>query len=199
MRLGLALLAALALGACQQEEAPSAQGTAAVAPGPGEHDPWADRRKEGVIQLAWEDLVPPGGDSLTLYDKVSRRSLMTAENEDPFSKALLAAAHAVSSRAPVVVSLNGQRVRLAGLVVPLEGDGEKMSEFLLVPYFGACIHVPPPPANQIVYVTTGKQKVDEPPLFGSVWVTGRLTTDYSSSEVGDAGYTLEAEKVEPYE
>ena len=54
----------------------------------------------------------------------------------------------------VVASLNGRRVRLSGYVVPLKHKGRRVSEFLLVPYVGACIHVPPPPQNQIVYVTT---------------------------------------------
>jgi uncharacterized protein len=55
-------------------------------------------------------------------------------------------------------SLEGATVRLPGFIVPLEGvkDGS-VSEFLLVPYFGSCIHVPPPPPNQIVYVHNGKR------------------------------------------
>ena len=55
------------------------------------------------------------------------------------------------------MSLNGQYVKLPGYVVPLESDaGGLLSEFLLVPYYGACIHVPPPPSNQIVYVRLNK-------------------------------------------
>jgi hypothetical protein len=90
-------------------------------------------------------------------------------------------------------------VHIAGLVVQLETDGERMREFLLVAYYGACIHVPPPPSNQIIYVRTGPEGVDETELFGSVWVTGRLSTQYIESDVGDAGYLIQAEKVEAYE
>lgn len=196
------LVSALGVAACQQDKTSTAGINVSAPPTgnpAGAADPWADRTRDGVLQLKWEDLVPAGGDSQTLYDKVRNKSLLTPDNSDPFSRTVMAVARKISDHAPVVPSLNGRRVHLAGLVVPLEGDGEKMSEFLLVAYYGACIHVPPPPANQIVYVTTGEQKVDEPPLFGSVWVTGILTTTYTSNEVGDAGYTLEAEKVEPYE
>ncbi len=52
--------------------------------------------------------------------------------------------------------LDNQEVRIPGFVVPLEGDAKKITAFLLVPYFGACIHVPPPPTNQVVYVSYPK-------------------------------------------
>jgi hypothetical protein len=186
----------LTLSACQQDSGTTAtEGISSTTA----DDPWAGKTIDGVIQLKWEDLIPAGGNPETLYDKVSQHSLMTTENDDPLSQAVLAVTRTLSDRHPVVTSLNGRRVRMAGLVVPLEGDGETMTEFLLVAYYGACIHVPPPPANQIVYIKAGPLKVKATELFGSVWVTGQLRTDYSHSEVGDAGYTIEAEKVEPYE
>lgn len=195
----LFLLLALLLAGCQQEESPATSGTATTtARVGGPSDPWANKLKEGVIQLTWEDLISPNS-SKTLYEKVKDKSLLSPGNTDPFSSTVMKVAREISDKPPVVQSLNGRRVHLAGMVVPLEGDGQKMSEFLMVAYFGACIHVPPPPSNQIIYVTTGEKKVDEPPLFGSVWVTGTLNTEYSKNDVGDAGYTLHAEKVEPYE
>lgn len=196
-----ALCAVLLLSACQQEAtsvSSNSAGTAAPGNAVGTADPWSGKTVDGITQLKWADLIPPGNRE-TLYDKVSKRSLMTEENDDPFSKTILAVTRVISDHAPVVESLNGRRVRLAGLVVPLEWQGEKMSEFLLVPYFGACVHVPPPPANQIVYVKTTTEPVDMLPLFGSVSVTGKLITDYSHREEGDAGYTIESEKVELYE
>ncbi len=57
---------------------------------------------------------------------------------------------------PVVAALDGQRVQIGGYVVPLDFDATTVKEFLLVPFVGACIHVPPPPANQIVYVKAEK-------------------------------------------
>ena len=98
----------------------------------------------------------------------------------------------------MVEALNGKLVKMPGFVVPLEFDGTEVSEFLLVPYFGACIHVPPPPANQIVYVKSQKKGLIDG-LFDVVWVTGKMNTVRFNSDLGEAGYTLEASAVVPYE
>jgi uncharacterized protein len=107
----------------------------------------------------------------------------------------------------IVEELDGQSVRIPGYLLPLEMSGTKITEFLLVPYVGACIHVPPPPPNQIVYVKvarSGGYKSDK--LFDPVWVTGKITakplvkdlflTDGSAGI--DIGYTMQASRVEPY-
>ena len=100
--------------------------------------------------------------------------------------------------APVVGELDGQTVKLPGFIVPLDFEGQEVTEFLLVPYFGACIHVPPPPANQIVYVKS-PDAYELGGLFDAVWVTGTLKTQAHLNDVGDAGYTLEASTIEAYE
>jgi len=101
--------------------------------------------------------------------------------------------------------LNGQQVRLAGYVLPLEMGGQKITEFLLVPYVGACIHEPVPPANQIVRVKFERGfEVDG--RFTPVWVQGRMSTQIGKSELflmdGTASipssYTLEAGSIETY-
>ena len=86
-------------------------------------------------ELYWEDMVPKG----FIAPEV------TVDHMNNMSQA--------APNAPVLEELNGQFVKIPGFVVPLEGTAELTTEFLLVPYFGACIHVPPPPSNQIVYVT----------------------------------------------
>ena len=102
--------------------------------------------------------------------------------------------------APIKPSLNGKVVKLPGYVVPLETDGKKTSEFLLVPYYGACIHVPPPPASQTVFVTTKDKKGAKiRGLFDVVWVTGVMTAERQSTEMAEAGYTITASLVEPYQ
>lgn len=78
----------------------------------------------------------------------------------------------------------------------LEDDGKTVSEFLLVPYFGACIHVPPPPSNQIVLVRTGGKPVRANQLWDMVWVTGQLKTERAKNDVASASYILEATQVE---
>ena len=101
--------------------------------------------------------------------------------------------------------LNGQRVRLPGYVLPLEMDGKKVTEFLLVPYVGACIHAPTPPANQIVHVKHAKG-FEAAGLFAPVWVQGVMRTVRSEPKLNlvdgaaniPTGYALDAQTVEPY-
>lgn len=95
----------------------------------------------------------------------------------------------------VVETLDGKRVKIGGYVVPLDFDATKVKEFLLVPFVGACIHVPAPPANQLVYVksTAG---FDVKGSFDPVWVTGTLATKVAFTGLAEAGYSLEAEKIE---
>jgi hypothetical protein len=99
--------------------------------------------------------------------------------------------------APVVSALNGARIRIAGFMVPLEGQKGTVSEFLLVPYFGACIHTPPPPANQIIHVVPAKPYKTTQGM-DAVWVSGTLETTRSDTGLGNAGYRMKAELVTPY-
>jgi hypothetical protein len=94
-----------------------------------------------------------------------------------------------------VAALDGKRVRIGGYVVPLDFDATRVKEFLLVPFVGACIHVPPPPANQIVYVKS-ERGFDVSGAFEPVWVTGTLKVASAFTGLAEAGYSLDAETVE---
>ena len=94
--------------------------------------------------------------------------------------------------------LNGKTIRMPGYVLPLEFDGGETTEFLLVPFVGACIHVPPPPSNQIVHVKSEVGvKLDE--LYQPYWIEGAMQVKPSSSELADAGYQMDAQKIYMYE
>ena len=103
-------------------------------------------------------------------------------------------------------ALDGKTIRIPGYVLPLEFSGSKVTEFLLVPWVGACIHTPPPEPNQIVYVKADKA-FDIRRMFDAVWVTGRIATTGSKRSVQivdgsadiDVGYSLRASLVEPYQ
>lgn len=97
--------------------------------------------------------------------------------------------------ANVVKDLDGQLVRIGGYVVPLDFDATQVKEFLLVPFVGACIHVPPPPTNQIIYVKAEKG-FDVQGSFDPVWVTGKMKTEMQFTGLAETGYSIEAEKVE---
>lgn len=94
--------------------------------------------------------------------------------------------------------LEGKLVRIPGFVVPLDDFQEDGAEFLLVPYYGACVHTPPPPPNQIVMVGMEGKKSIKLSLFDAVWMSGRLKIESVESPYGTVGYTLVGMKVEPY-
>ena len=104
-------------------------------------------------------------------------------------------------------TLNGKPVRIPGYLLPLEFDGNKVTEFLLVPYVGACIHTPPPPPNQIVHVKTEEAYTTDGGLYTPVWVNGLMKTEQSQSDLSfvdgsseiPSSYVLEATSVEPYD
>ena len=100
-----------------------------------------------------------------------------------------------SGPAPVVTALDGERVLIGGYVVPLDFDATKVKEFLLVPFVGACIHVPPPPANQIIYVKPA-QPFEIKATFDPVYVTGKISVAPTFTGLAETGYTIDAEKVE---
>ena len=148
-------------------------------------------------ELEWEDLMPEGWDPFAELDALAGDNVQNLSDDSVQALELFNAYQDAVRSAPVVTELDGQQVRLPGFMVPLDFEGTEISEFLLVPYFGACIHVPPPPSNQIVYVkTVASYPMKE--LFDPVWVTGEISTQAFLNDVGDAGYTLQATIIEPY-
>ena len=103
--------------------------------------------------------------------------------------------------------LDGRSVRIPGYLLPLEFDGDRVTEFFLVPYVGACIHTPPPPPNQIVHVRTGEPYTTDGGLYTPVWVNGQIRTEQSESTLNyvdgasdiPSAYALEAVSITPYE
>ena len=150
--------------------------------------------------LEWDQLIPPGQSVENLVEEYRQKyNIDELPDGDPILVELMKKLQTLQKNAPLNEALDGRLVKLAGYVVPLETDGQKSTEFILVPYFGACIHVPPPPANQTVYVTVkNKEGAAIRKLYDVVWVTGRITTQRFNADIADAGYTLEAVAVEPY-
>lgn len=153
---------------------------------------FADEARE----LTWSELVPPDAPALEqqqapMHDLSQLSNALASESGPPAAQQQPAA--------PVVQALDGQRIKLPGYIVPLDADDQnRVSEFLFVPFFGACIHVPPPPSNQIVYVTSELGvKLDD--LYQPFWIEGPLKVEAASSELAQAGYRMEAEKIYPYE
>lgn len=153
---------------------------------------WAAEPRE----LDWPALIPEGAPvippQLTPLHDLSQIGDALAAEASP-------AARQQAPAAPVVKALDKQQVKLPGYIVPLEVSEEgRTTEFLLVPYYGACIHVPPPPSNQIVHIFS-EMGVRVEDLYQPYWIEGRLQVKASSSELADAGYQMEAEKIYAYE
>jgi hypothetical protein len=94
--------------------------------------------------------------------------------------------------------LDGQRVRIPGFVVPLDDAQDEGAEFLLVPYYGACVHTPPPPPNQMAFVTMQGGRSIKLALFDAVWMEGTLRIVNYDSPYGSVGYTIEGMSMQPY-
>ena len=149
-------------------------------------------------EISWDALVPKDWDPAKRFRKLNLRNLTDA---DPRATEVLEMMKQEWDNAPIAPSLNGKKVKIPGFVVPLEEEGRAVTEFLLVPYFGACIHVPPPPANQIIHVISAKP-IKGLRVMDAVWVTGQLKAARYSNQtpmgMGAAGYQINSIAVIPY-
>ena len=98
-----------------------------------------------------------------------------------------------------LAALEGKLVKIPGFTVPLEDWASSATEFLLVPYVGACIHTPPPPPNQLVYIEMDEGKRAKMDGWNPVWVEGVLSIEMTESVYGYVGFTITGQRVYPYE
>ncbi|KPF48017.1 hypothetical protein IP87_20500 [beta proteobacterium AAP121] len=145
--------------------------------------------------ITWEALVPKDWDPFAEFKGIDLASM---QDGDPRTNELMKRMREVWDRAPVNTALVGQQVRIPGFVVPLEDTKDGIKEFLLVPYFGACVHSPPPPSNQIIHVLP-KSAVKNVRSMDAVWITGTLSNEQTDSYMGAASWRLNAVGVVPYE
>ncbi len=151
---------------------------------------------EKYEEIKWELLVPKGWDPARDFKALDLGKL---DDADPRAAEALQKLKEMWDQAPTEPALAGKKIRLPGFVIPLERNKEEqVLEFLLVPYFGACIHTPPPPANQIIHAVSAKP-LTKMRTMDTVWVTGTLTLTRSETSWGNAGYRLTVDKVTPYE
>lgn len=157
--------------------------------------PVPDRAKKpaapagAVREIDWDELLPPdarsrfaAGPPPAVHDYLGEGGLAAQQVMD-FS---------------VNKALDGANVKIPGFIVPLDiGRDGLVSEFFLVPYFGACIHVPPPPPNQIVYVRMNKG-IALDSIYEAYWITGRMKTTNKTTRLGASAYQLDGSKVEIY-
>lgn len=160
----------------------------------GEAEPLGARVPGPARTIGWEQLIPAGWDP---YKGLRSLNLDALDDNDPRAEEALQKMRKMWDNAPINPLILGESVRLPGFLVPLDDLAEGIKEFLLVPYFGACVHSPPPPANQIVHVllTRPDKKLR---LMDVVWVSGPLSATKTDSHMGVASYRIDAKAVSPY-
>jgi uncharacterized protein len=145
-------------------------------------------------EISWDDLAPEDWDPLA---GINIDEIAKLQDGDPRADKLLKQMLDAWKKAPVVPALNKQRVRLAGFVVSLDPTPGQLREFLLVPYFGACIHSPPPPANQAIHVVMDKPFAGQ--MMEPFWVSGELSIARSDSPFGSAAYRMRGMQAQRYQ
>ena len=182
-----------------------------------ESAPAANAAPGEPVELTWDELMPQGEEQrledlyTAYYDELEQKMANAAEaqenGDDSGAQDLVAAIVEGSANDTmeqigtfnVVSELNGKAIRLPGYVVPFDFSADaKYREFLLVPYFGACLHTPPPPPNQIVFVKADPAATIAD-IYDPVWVEGTLKTGEFNSELADSAYELTLSKVETYD
>lgn len=170
-----------------------------------------------VTVLSWEDLMPDGEEErleelyAEFYQELESRLLAqestlssTLNTDENLNMSRIAEGSDMDTMEQigtynVVEDLHGMKIRLPGYIVPLDfSASDEHRAFLLVPYFGACLHSPPPPPNQIVFVTA-EPPAQIPDIYDPVWLEGTLTTGKFDSELGNSAYELSLSELEPYE
>ncbi len=156
--------------------------------------------------VEWTDLMPQDDiDALlnppeyvtevedgSLEDQISTQlqNSIALASDDRYQQAL--------SSTRIIQEMDGQAIRIPGFIVPLEFDDDQtITQFFLVPYFGACIHVPPPPPNQIIFVNYPKGfQLDA--LYDPFWISGTLETTIVENDIATSAYRMQMQAFEPY-
>ncbi len=154
----------------------------------------APAAKSAHKTASWDDLLPKEWDPMAAFKGIDLDKL---DDADPRAMEALDKMRRAWDAAPVNPAIDGRDIRIPGFIVSLDGGPNELREFLLVPYFGACIHVPPPPANQIIHVLPDKP-VKGVKNMEAVWVSGRLSIGHTDSPMGKSGYRMRAREVVKY-
>ena len=137
------------------------------------------------VDLDWSDLLPDGQVAISplLQDLIDHEQI-NPMSQQPISNGVRS-------------EWNGQTVRIPGFIVPIDYSGIGVTAFILVPFVGACVHVPPPPANQLVFVTT-ETAYESAGLYESVDVIGTFGTTSMTTQLAQVAYSLSADRIIPY-
>jgi hypothetical protein len=166
---------------------------------------WNSAFADEPTKIDWESLVPQDWNPNQVFDDLTDDQYYALSDSELMI--LEQTAQAMFDAAPVVDAFEGMQVKVPGFILPVEFSNTLLKEFLLVPYFGACTHTPPPPANQIIYgkLETGFELES---IYLPVWITGTLNISRSQRPLNEEGvaigvevqsaYSMNVELIEPY-
>jgi hypothetical protein len=138
-------------------------------------------------EITWDDLIPvdvPYGEIIGEGQRDEDKDTWLPVFDENASK--------------LNADLNGALIKIPGYIIPFDQTSLGISSFMLVPYVGACIHTPPPPPNQLIFVTSD-YPWSQDNLWDPVWVSGKIRHDTQVTEIAETGYALLASKIEVYE
>jgi hypothetical protein len=203
--LRLSLLLLLAFDAVSSELNEKKVSQAPAEPVPSIKDELDKLKPTTFETIDWDDLMPEEDLNALMnppnyFDQIEDsafenqtidqiQSQLTASIDDRYQQAL------VSKN--IIKAMDGRAIRIPGFVVPLEFDEETITEFFLVPYFGACIHSPPPPPNQIIYVHA-PNGLELNTLYDPFWISGKLSTKLVENYMATAAYSMQMQSYEDY-
>ena len=151
------------------------------------------------MTIEWTDLIPKDDLDVLLnppsyITDIEDGSIEDQNIQSPIDDRYQQALH--STR--VIPEVDWLPFKIPGFIVPLEFDDQQnITQFFLVPYFGACLHMPPPPPNQMIFVTY-PNGIKQENLYDPVWISGFLTTTLVKNETGIAAYSMQMHAFEAY-
>ena len=143
--------------------------------------------------ITWDMLLPEGWSVEKVLESLDLDAL---GDNDPKAREAMKKIREMWDNAPANPKFDKRRVSIAGFVVPLDGEREKTREFLLVPYFGACIHAPAPPANQVIHVKV--KAGNTVTLSPASLISGTIRTVRADTKMAVTGYEMTIDKAEPF-
>ncbi len=153
---------------------------------------------ESLTTIDWDNLIAASHSEEAILAKYQKQ-IDSLEEDSPELGELYSKIYSELDNAPLNKAIHNKWIKISGFIAPLSYHSGNITEFLLVPYFGACIHVPAPPVNQTVLVKTASDKgIKLEDSFEPVWVSGQIQLEGKKTDIGTAGYSIKNANIELY-